>query len=384
MVRRDPTRCGTTHVLVWAMLLLAIPAGSQTSGGAGQPKYGSVKVGVIATTTGDFAQYGQPYFYGVQLAATHLKRRNEIDLQLTHRNTMNDPAENIAAIRDFASRGIRYVISYDGSPATLAAAPVAQANKVLLLSAATSIKVPEAGEWVWQGPTQTQPIAASGLVAAARARGLKRVAIMMDNNDYGVGTAKFVQSGTTDAGIGVVTVQAIDPRATDFTVQLNAVKAANPDGLIVVATLPGAALLVKQAREVAGLRVPILGPNSWVTKSFGELAGKAAEGAYAVTDFLPTADDSQSRIGQFTRAYREQQQTDANTFAAAGYDQVMLLFAAIQIAGGASDAAKVREAMSRVSLDGVTGTRLHFGPNRSIQKGLYTATWQGGGWTLVK
>jgi ABC-type branched-subunit amino acid transport system substrate-binding protein len=112
-------------------------------------------------------------------------------------------------------------------------------------------------------------------------------------------------------------------------------------------------------------------------------AGSSLVGAYAVCDFVPMQDDSLA--GKFTKAFKAKYNLEAGALSAAGYDQLHLLTAAIEMAGGASDHAKVRDALGKISVDGVTGTKLRFDPNtRSIIKtpklGVYDAA---KGWILA-
>jgi branched-chain amino acid transport system substrate-binding protein len=353
----------TSLALVSAACGAAAPAPSASSGA----KLGKVKIGIIAGIAGTFAPNGVPYWNGINLARENLRDKGVIDYEFDLIDTNSDPAEQTAAYRTFASRGIKIVLSSDASTATIAATPVAQANNILVIAEATADGVTAAGNWIWQGPIQTQPVLGAGLMSSAKTLGYTKAAIMMDNNAYGQGTLKYLQAGATANGVTIVGQQTVDPAGTDFTVQLNAVKAMNPDVILAAMGVPGIALLIKQARTATGLTVPIMGPNGLVNPSSTLTAGASLAGTYAVCDFVPMYDDSLA--GKFTAAFKEKYNLVPGALSAAGYDQLHLLTAAIEMAGGAGDNAKVRDALAKISIDGVTGTKLRFdGTSRSIIK----------------
>jgi len=356
--------------LVLALVFVSAACGGTVTPGAtasSGAKLGKVKIGVIAGIAGTFAPNGVPYWNGINLAREKLRDTGVIDYEFDLIDTNSDPAEQTAAYRTYAGRGIKIVLSSDASTATIAATPVAQANNILVIAEATADGVTAAGNWIWQGPIQTQPVLGAGMISSAKALGLTKAAVIMDNNAYGQGTLKYLQAGASSAGMTIVGTQTVDPAGTDFTVQLNAIKAMNPDVVLAPMGVPGVALMIKQARTATGITVPIIGPNGLVNPSSTLTAGASLVGTYAVCDFVPMYDDSLA--GKFTAAFKEKYNLVPGALSAAGYDQLHLLTAAIEMAGGASDNAKVRDALGKISIDGVTGTKLRFDPTtRSIIK----------------
>jgi branched-chain amino acid transport system substrate-binding protein len=369
-------------VLVFAACGQAAPSGPAASG-AVTTKLGKIKIGVMAGVAGSFAGSGLPYWSGINLAREVLRDTGVVEYEFDHIDTNSDPAEATAAFRTYASRGIKIILDSDASAATIAATPVAQANNLLVIAEATADGVTAAGNWIWQGPIQTQPVLGAGMISVASALGLKKVGVIMDNNAYGQGTLKYLTAAAGPAGITIAGTQSVDPAGTDYTVQLNAIKALNVDGILTPMGVPGGALIIKQARTATGLTIPIIGANGLVSPGSFVTAGASLNGAYAVCDFVPMQDESLA--GKFTRAFKAKYNLEAGALSAAGYDQLHLLTAAIEMAGGASDNAKVRDALGKISVDGVTGTKLRFDPtSRSIIKtpklGVYDSA---KGWILA-
>lgn len=337
-------------------------------------------MGIFATTTGDFAAYGQPYLNGVKVAQKYFENAGVVTLNLTVRNTQDDPATNVTAMRDLSGNGIRYVLSYDGSPPSLAAAPVAQATSTLFMTGATSVDIPKAGSWVWQAPTQTAPIAAHGIVNVLKKFKARRVAIIEDNNDFGSGTATYLKPDLKAAGMAVVTEQRLDPTSSDYGSQVSQVVNAHPDAIAAATIDTSGAQFVKLLRA-AGTTAPAVGPNAWVTDTFSKLDG-GASGVYAVTDFLATGSGLSSIARKFISLYRSAYGSEPNTYAASGFDQVLLLVSAMQKAGS-TDPTKVQQALGSIHVDGATGRDLHFDASRSIKKSALEVKLQGSTWVTA-
>jgi branched-chain amino acid transport system substrate-binding protein len=136
---------------------------------------------------------------------------------------------------------------------------------------------------------------------------------------------------------------------------------------------------VKQARA-AGLDVPMISGSGWDTPQFFQLAGNDVKNVYAVTDFVPNG--TRPLIAQFVQLYKAKYGEDPDTNAASGFDAV-LIEASAMIKAGSIDSSMVREAMTTLNIDGVTGTGLHFNSDRSIQKQDIIVTGVNGNWQEI-
>jgi branched-chain amino acid transport system substrate-binding protein len=364
--------------------LFAAGCGGSAGTGAEQKAGGAqkVKLGLFVTSTGDYAQYGRPYERGVRVAADYLREQGRLDADFDVRNTNNNPAENVAGVRDLAAKGIDIIMTYDGSLATIAAGPVAQRSKVLLFAGASSIKIPQAGDWVWQAPTPTQPLAGTGVVAILKKLNAKRIGLVESNDEYGAGTAEFIRKEAQNAGIEIAASVKFAETDTDIAPQVRAIRAAGVDAVAVASLMRGGALFTKQGRE-NGIDVPLVAPNSWVSADYLNLAGSAARDVYATADFIPDPAQNEALGKEFITRYQARWNELPNAFAADGFDQMLMLAQGVKDAGSAKGE-QVRAAFKTMKTDGVTGRGLHFGEDRSIRKETLEAVVRNGKWVAFK
>jgi branched-chain amino acid transport system substrate-binding protein len=352
---------------------------SGSSGASGTPK---VRLGLFVTSTGDYAQYGRPYERGVRVAADYLRDQGRLDADFEVRNTNNSPTENVAGVRDLAAKKIDMILTYDGSLSTIAAGPVAQRSKVLLFAGASSIKITAAGDWVWQAPTPTQPLAGTGITALLKKLGAKRIGLVESNDEYGAGTAEYIRKEAANAGIEIAKSVKFSDTDTDIAPQVRAIRDANVDAVAVASLMRGGALFTKQGRE-NGITKPLVAPNSWVSADYLNLAGSAARDVYATADFIPDPAQNEALGKEFITRYEKRWNESPNAFAADGFDQLLMLAQAIK-AAGSTKGSDVRAAMQKVQIDGVTGRGLHFGDDRSIRKDTLQAVVRDGKWVAYK
>jgi branched-chain amino acid transport system substrate-binding protein len=84
---------------------------------------------------------------------------------------------------------------------------------------------------------------------------------------------------------------------------LTKAKSAKPDGLVLAGEYTPAANLAREAAK-QGMKLPLLGDVPIVTDQYIKLAGKAAEGTYAATDFWMGNPDP--RVQSFITAFKKQ------------------------------------------------------------------------------
>ncbi len=184
--------------------------------------------------------------------------------------------------------------------------------------------------------------------------GLKKIALMGDNADYGQEGIKAATKALDDAGLEPTTVQSFPPDASDVTRQVLAVKSSAPDGLLNVAYPNPLAVQLKQSVQ-NGVAVPTFsfGSSPFVV-NFKMATGNALKDFYGVEacNFLAA---EQANAKKFAADYAKRF-PDAGPpayFAGYTYDMVHIVKAAIEKAGS-SDPVKVNDALKDIEVtDGV-------------------------------
>jgi branched-chain amino acid transport system substrate-binding protein len=185
--------------------------------------------------------------------------------------------------------------------------------------------------------------------------GARKVAIIQDvAQDYSVGLAAFfreafIELNGGDAS-GIVAFTSYQTGDQDFTAQLGAALAEEPDAIFAPGYFAEAALLAKQAREL-GYEGPILGGDAYEAPELIDIGGSSVEGVVFSTHYHPDADLSPSSA-PFVEAFEEEYGERPSAFAALGYDAYMLVLDAIERAGS-FDPDAIRDAMA--ATDGFQG-----------------------------
>ena len=140
--------------------------------------------------------------------------------------------------------------------------------------------------WTFRCIMTSEKINEPAVTAWVKDHGVKSVVILTDikskvSEDYGKRLAP-----TLLKKLGVQIKDSVDFTTddVDFSAQLTKAKAANPDGLVLAGAHGHGANLAREARK-QGMKQPLLGDVPLVTDEYTNLAGPAAEGTYAPTDF---------------------------------------------------------------------------------------------------
>lgn len=185
-------------------------------------------------------------------------------------------------------------------------------------------------------------------------KGYRRVAVLRVNNRYGrVGTGEF-KDGLQRLGTPVILEMRYTQGDTIFTPQLELIKQAGVDAVLVWGDAQEAGRIVRQMRAM-NMHQAVLGSDRLVSPTFLDLAGSAAEGTVATYLYNPDLDDPV--LQRFNRRYRARFGESAEAFAAHAYDGMNLLLDGIRQAG--LNRVLIRDQMLGLkTYRGVTGTML--------------------------
>lgn len=136
-------------VVVVAVAIIAVIWGTK------ERKPEIIKIGGILPLTGDAAQWGIPPRNGAQLAVDEINAKGGVAgkrLVLTVEDTRCEPKEGVSAFSKLlAEQDIKIVLGGVCSSVTLAVAPLAERNHILLVSpASTNPKITSAGDFIFR------------------------------------------------------------------------------------------------------------------------------------------------------------------------------------------------------------------------------------------
>ena len=330
-----------------------------------------IVIGVVFPMTGPIATFGQESVNGIKLA---LKKINKTaihgqKIEIIVEDTKGEPTETASAARKLIS--VDHVMAILGDVAssnTLAAAPIAQSEKVPMLTpASTNEAVTKTGDFIsrtcftdnFQGAVMAK--FATGTLKA------KKVAVIVDlSSDYSKGLTKVFREKFKEMGGEIVGGEfSYNQKDTDFRSLLRKVGRTNPDAIFLPGYYTEVGLILNQARS-QGIKMPFLGGDGWHSDSLYQMAGtEGIKNNYYSSHFSP--DDSDPLVVEFVKDYTAEYGSKPGAMAALGYDGIMVLADALKRTKKVGrDELKVAIANTK-NFHGVTGN-ITLDANRDAQK----------------
>ncbi|MDR1730763.1 MAG: ABC transporter substrate-binding protein [Synergistaceae bacterium] len=308
----------------------------------------TIKIGVVATMTGQNAFGGQLELEGMQLANKLHPEALGKKIELIIVDNKSDKVESAnAASRLIEGDKVNALIGPYGSSATMAAGELAETAGIPLMgTACTNPLVTEGKKFVFRAcfidPFQGEAAANY----AFNNLGYKKAAVLTDvASDYAVGLANFFKSNFTKLGGKIVADLKYQSGDTDFTSQLTAIIAQEPDVLFIPAYFAEGAIIMKQGYE-QGAKFRFMGGDAMDNPDIVTLGGEAVEGFLHTTfAYDPSMPEMNEEAKAFTAAWEKEYPGKApNANAAMGYDAYVLLYQAIVRANSAEPGA-IRDAL---------------------------------------
>ncbi len=292
----------------------------------GEPDTGGppIRIGHIAPLTGDAAIWGVWEREGIDLAVDEINAAGGVAgrrVSVLNEDDQGSPSAAVSALKNLISaRGVRAVIGGTLSGTTLAMAPIAMENQIVLISpSAQSPKIAAAGDFIFRLFVPTNQEGAFLADLAIRS-GAKSAAILYINNDYGVGLRDAVTT-TLTGRITIIVSEAYGTDTRDFRTQIQkAVGTTRPDVLFLLGYQADVATILKQLAEM-DIKIQAYASNSFEGEETVKIAGSAADGViYDYPVLLSTEQADRVRA-----AFRNRYGRDMNVYNGVGYDAVMVL-----------------------------------------------------------
>ena len=347
---------GKKYVALFMMVALVLGAFAGCSGSAESAEAETVKIGLIAPTTGQVAVYGQAVQNAVEMAVKEQNLAGGVlgkQIELITYDNKGDATESVNAFNRLVDNdGIDAFIGAVISSTSLTVGPLAvEAGMPMITPTATNLDVTLVGDSVFRAcyidPYQGKVI---GQFAASEL-GAKTASILFNTaDDYSVGLADAFKAAFEAEGGTVVNFEGYNGATDkDFKSILTNVKAEAPDVMFLPDYYNTVGLIADQAKEV-GVEATLLGGDGW--DGVLGVSPESVEGGYFANHYAK--DDPAENVQAFIAAYDESFGELPNALAALGYDAAEIMFAAIESAGS-TDKAAVIDAIANTSIDGVTG-----------------------------
>jgi len=335
---------------------------------AGDTTGETIKIGVNYELSGEVATFGTHTKQGIEMAFEEINAQGGVlgrQIEPVVLDNKGDAAESTSVATNLIVN--QKVVAHLGAAttgATLAAVPVAMANKVpLLTTSATNPDVtvdPTTGETreyifrvcfidPWQGT-----VAAN---FAYQDLGVTKAAIYFDNtNDYSKGLAENFAQRFEELGGQIVGREGYAEQDQEFRPTLTTFQNSGAELIYIPGYYQKVGLIVRQAREM-GIDVPFLGGDGWDSPDLISTAGVENLNNTFFTNHY-SSEDPAPKVQDFVQAYQAKYGEIPDGFAALGYDAAYLLADAIERAGVAEPEA-IKDALAATSsFEGVTTASL--------------------------
>jgi branched-chain amino acid transport system substrate-binding protein len=205
----------------------AAPA-QQGAAASGEP----ILIGVSGPLTGPNAQYGAQWKKGFDLALDEINGAGGISgrpLQCQFEDSQSDPKQSVAVAQKFVADP-RIVIELGdfASPASMAASPIYQRAGLVQFGFTNSHPdFTKGGDYMWSNSISQSDNAPILADYAIKDLGLKRLAVLHLNTDWGSTTTDLFKKAAEERGAQIVATEGYLPEEKDFRSTLVRVRDAN-------------------------------------------------------------------------------------------------------------------------------------------------------------
>lgn len=286
-----------------------------------------IKIGAILPLTGDAAEWGNNTKNGIDLAVEKINNAGGINgkkIKILYEDTQGTPQNGAAAIQKLINiEKVPVVIDDSMSSVTLAMAPIAEKNKVVLLSTgATAPKISEAGEYIfriWNSDDLEGKVSANFVFNELK---FKNAVILYINNDYGKGLESVFKKEFENLGGKILLSENFGQSDTDYKTQLTKIKDMKPEVIYLIGYPKEISLILKQASELR-VNSKIIGTVTFEDPNIIKLAGKAAEGV--IYPYPVEPDKADKVVNEFLAQYKAKYGKEPGITCDVGYDAVNML-----------------------------------------------------------
>ena len=344
-------RCVRTKLALLCALLFLIAAC-----GPSKPQ-GEVIVYVAAPLSGFQANGGQTVLGGARLMAAQLNKAGGLLGYTVNVVGMDDESDSDVAVEvaeqikaDLqAGKKVIGVVGHYNSGQTLAAMEVYKDLPLIVITpTASEISITQKGYTnffrVNANDTVQARVDAEFLVSEL---GVRRVAVVYNDDPYGIGLGKLMAENLRSLGADVPVELQVAVEQSSFAEEVIKIAEANPEAIFYGGYEIEAPYLRAELVE-AGITVPFLASDgAFLSATIDEAAG-TAEGIY-VSAFGPTPAQAVDR--DWIKEYQEVEYRNPDTYSINGYSALAVLAEGIKKAGAVDDAARIAEAIRGLDFD---------------------------------
>ena len=325
-------------------------------------------IGVMESVTGPGETYGTVAVQAKQMAVDEINAAGGVNgrrLEFVVEDSQCSAKDAISAYNKLTDvDGVKIILGTSCSGAMLGAAPLAEADGVILFSGlASNPDIANAGDYIFR--TQISDVQVgidTGNVLWSD--GVRGLATITEATDYAEGVRRTSVEQFEERGGAVVAGERYGPDVADFRSQLTKLLNADPNALHIAPQSEFAAgTIIKQAREL-GYQGPIYAETISVGTTALEIAGEAATGMKAITaDLDPDNKKAQEVLANFRERY---DYVTLPWHLGSAYDDVYIAAECLKQTNDDQDADGFRDCMYGITWSGAIGDKYSFDANGEV------------------
>ncbi len=326
-------------------------------------------IGAMDALTGVAESYGNPIQQAKLLAMEEINAAGGINgrmLEIIFEDSKCAAADSITAYNKLTDvDGVKIILGTTCSGSMLGAAPLAQQEGVIMLSAsATSPDIAAAGDYIFRTAINDMQLGID-IGNTMWVDGIRTIATITESTDYAEGARRTSVARFEELGGTVVTAEAYSTDVIDFRSQLTKLINSSPDAILLTSQGEvSGGTIVKQAREL-GYEGPMYSEVVPTQPDALSIAGEAATGLKAV---VPDEELSTTTGTSFLTNFQQRFDYVAPLpwFQGSAYDDVYIAAECLRQTGDDQDADGFRDCLNELSFSGAIGDNYSFDSNGDV------------------
>ena len=349
----------------------AAPAGDAAPAGTG-----TVKIGMSGPLTGGASAYGLAVKAGMEVAVEEINAKGGLQIEFNAQDDEADGEKAVSAYNVLKDWGMQVMAGQVTTGSALAVAPESAADNMFNLTPSASAEsLALTGDNIFQMCfTDPNQGASAAELVSTKFAGSKVGIIYDSSDDYSSGLYKGFSEKAAELGVEVVaTTSFTADNKADLSTQVTQCKDAGADLVFLPIYYTEASQILSYANKI-GYAPKFFGCDGMdgiLTVEGFDTA--LAEGLVLMTPFDANASDEATQ--SFVTKFKEKMDgLVPNQFAADGYDVIYAIYNGLTNAGATgSETAEelctmLKEQFATMTVDGLTGTGMHWDANGMISK----------------
>ncbi|HXC92906.1 MAG TPA: ABC transporter substrate-binding protein, partial [Geobacteraceae bacterium] len=234
------------------------------------------RIGALFSVTGPASFLGEPERNTLEMLVKEANAKGGIKghkLELVVYDTQGDATKAVQlATKLIKNDKVSVIIGPSTTGETMAIIPVAEKEKIPLISCAAGIKIIDpVKKYVFKTPANDH-VAAEKIFNYMATKKQKSVALLTVTDGFGSSGREQLKDMAKKKGIAVVADETYGPKDTDMTAQLTKIKGSKAEAIICWGTNPGPAIVTRNVKQL-GIKIPLYQSHGVASKKYIELAG---------------------------------------------------------------------------------------------------------------